>query len=115
MPARWQRSRSTPAPRVAELGENKAFILKLAQIHPLRVRVRVRVTLPAALYGRIKPGSWAEVKPEKPADGRHAATVTGIDKLVDAASSTFQVRPALTSASRTLPAGLKCWVSLPGV
>ena len=68
------------------LGENKAFILKLAQIHPLRVRV----TLPAAPYGRIKPGSRAEVMPKKPADGRHAATGTGIDKLVDAASGTFR-------------------------
>lgn len=78
------------------LGENKAFILKLAQIHPLRVRV----TLPAAPYGRIKTGSRAEVMPKKPADGRHDATVTGIDKLVGAASG-------------TLPAGLKCRVSLP--
>ena len=58
----------------------------LAQIHPLRVRV----TLPAAPYGRIKPSSRAEVMPKKPADGRHAATGTGIDKLVDAASGTFR-------------------------
>jgi hypothetical protein len=80
---------------MAELGEYKAFILKLAQIHPLRVRV----TLPAAPYGRIKPGSRAEVMPEEPTDNHHAATVAGIDKPDDAASG-------------TLPAGPKCWVSL---
>ena len=68
----------------------------LAQIHPLRVRV----TLPDAPSGRIKPGSRAEVMPEDPTDNHHAATVAGIDKPVDA-------------ACRTLPAGLRCRVSLP--
>ena len=69
----------------------------LAQIHPLRVRV----TLQVGLHGRIKPGSRAEVMPEEPTDNHHAATVAGIDKPVDA-------------ACRTLPAGLRCRVSLPG-
>lgn len=54
----------------------------LAQVHPLRLRV----TLPAAPYGRIKPNSPAEVMPEKPTEKHHAANVAGIDKPVDAAN-----------------------------
>lgn len=94
---------------LVEGGEGKPFILKIAQTHPLRVKM----ILPVAYFGRIKPGQRAEVTPEKPAEGRYSATVISVDKLIDAASGTFQVRMELPNANGALPGGLKCKASLP--
>jgi len=96
---------------LAGVGEGKPYILKLAQINPLRVKV----ILPVALYTKVKPGMRALVTPEKPLDGRYSAAVTHVDKLIDAASGTFQVRMELINAKGTLPGGLKCRAVLPGV
>jgi RND family efflux transporter MFP subunit len=81
-------------------------ILKLAQIHPLHVEV----IAPVALLGKIAVGMRAEVQPEAPVSGSHAATVKVVDRVVDAASGTFGVRLALPNADYRLPAGLKCKV-----
>ena len=84
-------------------------ILKLAQVHPLRVEVAV----PATLYGRIKPGMKAKVGWDTlPVDTR-TATVTIVDPVVEAASGTIGVRLELPNASRSLPAGTQCWVRFP--
>jgi multidrug efflux pump subunit AcrA (membrane-fusion protein) len=92
-------------------GEGKPYILKIAQTHPLRVKM----ILPAAYFGRIKPGMKADVVPEKPADGRYTATVINVDKMIDAASGTFQVRMEQPNPGGALPGGLKCKVSLPAL
>lgn len=81
-------------------------ILKLAQIHPLRVEV----IAPVALLGKIAVGMRAEVQPEAPVAGNHPATVTVVDRVVDAASGTFGVRLELPNPTYRLPAGLKCKV-----
>jgi len=81
-------------------------ILKLAQIHPLHVEV----IAPVALLGKIAVGMRAEVQPEAPVGGSHTATVTVVDRVVDAASGTFGVRLALPNSDYRLPAGLKCKV-----
>jgi RND family efflux transporter MFP subunit len=99
------------AGELADPRDNKPYILKLAQIHPLRVRL----ILPVALYPRVRTGQRAEVTPEAPHEMRAAATVVSVDKVMDAASGTFQVRLELPNPAGTLPAGLKCRVTLPGL
>jgi RND family efflux transporter MFP subunit len=94
---------------LAGVGDGKAYILKLAQVDPLRVKA----ILPMALYSKIKYGMRAQVTPEKPMEGRYTATVTSIDGLIDAASGTFQVRLDLGNAKGSLPGGLKCRVTMP--
>jgi RND family efflux transporter MFP subunit len=81
-------------------------IVKLAQIHPLRVEV----IAPVALLGKLSTGMTAEVMPEAPVGGVHPAKVTVVDRVVDAASGTFGVRLELPNPSYRLPAGLKCKV-----
>ena len=81
-------------------------ILKVAQIHPLRVEV----IAPVSLFGRIRVGMQGEILPEAPVGGTHAARVTIVDRVVDAASGTFGVRLELPNPQYRLPAGLKCHV-----
>lgn len=81
-------------------------LLRVAQINPLRVEVIV----PAQMFGRIVPGLTATIVPELPEYGERIATVTIVDKLIDAASSTFGVRLELPNAEQQMPSGLRCLV-----
>ncbi|MFQ5937136.1 MAG: efflux RND transporter periplasmic adaptor subunit [Acidiferrobacterales bacterium] len=81
-------------------------IVKLAQIDPLRVEV----VAPASLFGSIKPGLRAEIKPEVQQDDSYIGTVSVVDRIVDAASGTFGVRLELPNPDHRLPGGLKCRV-----
>jgi RND family efflux transporter MFP subunit len=81
-------------------------ILTLAEIDLLRVEVYV----PTAYYGRIQTGGKAEVRPEKPVGGVYTATVTVVDRVLDAASGTFGVRLTLPNPDLKLPAGISCKV-----
>ena len=81
-------------------------LLRVAQIDPLRVEVIV----PAQMFGRIIPGLTATIVPELPEYGEQIATVTIVDKLIDAASSTFGVRLELPNAEQQMPSGLRCLV-----
>jgi RND family efflux transporter MFP subunit len=83
---------------------DRAPILKLARIDPLRVEVFV----PVAMLGRIGVGSRATVFPEAPLNTPHEASVTVVDRVVDAASGTFGVRLEMPNPDNRLPAGLKC-------
>ena len=85
---------------------DKAPILKLARIDPLRVEVFV----PVALLGRISVGSRATVIPEAPVSTPREASVIVVDRVVDAASGTFGVRLEMPNPDNRLPAGLKCKV-----
>ena len=85
---------------------NSQPLLRLAQIDPLRVEVIV----PAQMFGRIYPGMIATIVPELPQYGEQTATVTIVDKLIDAASSTFGVRLERPNAEQQMPSGLKCLV-----
>jgi len=80
--------------------------LRVAQIDPLRVEVIV----PAQVFGRITPGMTATIVPELAEYGEQIATVTIVDKLIDAASSTFGVRLELPNAEQQMPSGLRCLV-----
>ena len=81
-------------------------ILKLAKVDPLRVETYV----PTALFNKIKTGMQAEIFPEPPAEGVFPATVTIVDKVIDAASGTFSIRLELPNKENKIPAGLKCKV-----
>ena len=81
-------------------------ILKLAQVDPLNVEVIV----PVDMLGSIWVGMRAKVKPEAPINGIYNATVTIIDRVVDAASGTFGVRLEFPNSDYRLPPGLKCKV-----
>ncbi|MBL8382296.1 MAG: efflux RND transporter periplasmic adaptor subunit [Burkholderiales bacterium] len=94
---------------LAQTGENARPILKLAQLHPLRVEV----VLPVALHASIKKGARAEVESEAPLRGRFKAAVHIVDKVVDSASGTFGVRLELPNPTGSIPAGVKCKVRFP--
>jgi RND family efflux transporter MFP subunit len=95
---------------VGEYRNDQSPILTLAQINPLRVEVFV----PTIFYGQIGVGSVALVQPEQPIGGSHGASVTVVDKVMDAASGTFGVRLSLPNPDLALPAGLKCKIRFDG-
>jgi hypothetical protein len=70
----------------------------------------VEVIVPAQMFGKISPGMTATVVPELLAYGEQTATVTVVDKVIDAASSTFGVRLELPNPDQQIPSGLKCLV-----
>jgi len=50
------------------------------------------------------------VRPQQPIGGAHAARVTVVDRVLDAASGTFGVRLALANPEGRIPAGIRCKV-----
>ena len=84
-------------------------VLKIAQIDPLHVEVFARLPM----LGRIFVGTKATVMPEDPVGGVHEASVTVVDRVVEAASATFGVRLELPNPEYALPAGVKCRVRFP--
>jgi RND family efflux transporter MFP subunit len=90
-----------------EYRNEQTAILTLAQIDTLRVEVYV----PISYYGQIRTGSNAEVRPEQPVGGVYTATVSVVDRVLDAGSGTFGVRLALPNPKLRLPAGIGCKVS----
>ena len=70
----------------------------------------------AATYFSVSASYFTEVgmigvvMPEAPVGGSYSATVTVVDRVVDAASGTFGVRLELPNTDHALAAGLKCRV-----
>ncbi|TFV39499.1 efflux RND transporter periplasmic adaptor subunit [Bradyrhizobium frederickii] len=89
-----------------EYRNDQSPVFTLAQIDPLRVEVFV----PTAYFGQIRTGSRANVRPELPIAGLYAASVTVVDRVLDAASGTFGVRLALPNPRLALPGGIRCKV-----
>jgi RND family efflux transporter MFP subunit len=89
-----------------EYMHEQAQLLTLAQIDP----IHVEVFLPVAYFGQVSPGDIATVLPEAPVGGHHAAQVSVVDRVMDAASGTFGVRLRLPNPDLALPAGLRCRV-----
>jgi multidrug efflux pump subunit AcrA (membrane-fusion protein) len=85
---------------------NTQPLLRVAQIDPLRIEVIV----PSQIFGSISPGMRASIIPELAVYGEHEATVTIVDRVIDAASSTFGVRLELPNPEARIPSGLKCVV-----
>lgn len=83
-------------------------VLRIAQVDPLRVDVLV----PAVAFGQISVGSKAQVTPELLTRQGRAAVVSGVDRVIDAASHTFRVRLELPNPGGQLPPGLRCKAEL---
>lgn len=86
-----------------ELTEDKP-IFTIAKVDPLRVELIV----PVEYFGLIKPGMKTRVIPEIDNTSEFIATVTVVDKVIDAPSGTFSVRLSLPNPKQELPGGLKC-------
>ena len=91
-----------------ELASREHPIVKIARLDPLRAEVFA----PIALYGRIAVGQRVVVVPEAPLNRPLDATVAVVDRVADAASSTFGVRLEIANPGNRVPGGLKCRVRL---
>lgn len=89
---------------LAEAGVGRKPILRLAEVETLYVEA----VLPAETYRKIKVGSVALVAPAMPEGGQERATVTVIDRVLDAGSGTFGVRLELPNKDGRLLAGVRC-------
>jgi len=92
-----------------EYRNDQSPILTLAQVNPLRVEVFV----PTRFYNRIRNDAPAVIEPEAPIGGTYHATVTVVDRVLDAASGTFGVRLKMPNPEHLLPAGLRCKIRFP--
>jgi RND family efflux transporter MFP subunit len=92
--------------RPGEYAYEQAPLMTIAEIDPLYVKV----FLPVRYYGKVHVGTIGQVAPEEPIGGLHRAKVTVVDRVFDAASSTFGVRLELPNPDYALPAGLRCRV-----
>ena len=86
-------------------------LFKIASIDPLNGEIIAPVTL----FGKIKKGMKAIVRPEEPIGGEHTAEVVIVDQVLDAASGTFGIRLQLSNRKYKLPAGLRCSVDFSGI
>jgi RND family efflux transporter MFP subunit len=91
-----------------ELASRENPLVKIARLDPLRAEVFV----PIALYGQVAVGQHAVVVPEAPLNRPLAARVTVVDKVANAASSTFGVRLEVPNAGNRVPGGLTCKVRI---
>jgi RND family efflux transporter MFP subunit len=94
--------------RYRSVGErvDREAIAKLAKVDPLRVEVIV----PAAQFGSVQEGEQFQVTPQLPQFGVQYATVTRVDRVIDAASNSFRVRLSMPNPTQRVPAGLRCKV-----
>jgi RND family efflux transporter MFP subunit len=92
-----------------EFVDNDTFIVEIAQLDPLHVEA----FLPVSLYPRVHQGMQALVKPKEPFTGSYEAEILTVDQVVDSASGTFGLRLVLPNPGQSLPAGLRCEVTLP--
>jgi RND family efflux transporter MFP subunit len=92
--------------RTASPGEfvEETPIFTIAKVEQLKVELIV----PVEYFGLIKPGMKARVIPEIVNTSEYTATVSVVDKVIDAPSGTFSVRLSLPNPGQSLPGGLKC-------
>lgn len=87
-------------------------IVRLVQLDPLRVEVYA----PASLYGQIREGASARVKPDIKTDREtYQAQVSRVDRVIDGPSNTFGIRLTIPNPEQNLPSGQRCTVQFPGV
>jgi RND family efflux transporter MFP subunit len=95
---------------LSEAGTARKPVLKVAQIDPLRVDI----VLPGSVFAQVKAGMKASVLPQG-GSVRYTATIKVIDKLIDAASSTFIARVELANPKHAVPAGVRCAAEIEGI
>lgn len=97
-----------PGEVVEPTGQKKS-ILKLAQLNPLRIYV----ILPMSAFGKVTHGMKVDVHPEPSIGGHFIGYVNIIDRVVNAASGTFNVFLEVANPSLDVPAGVKCKANFP--
>jgi membrane fusion protein (multidrug efflux system) len=92
--------------RMLDPGEtvNDRPIIRVAKIDI----VNVEVIIPIESFGMVHKGMHAEVMPKYPNATVHSATVTVVDRVVDAASDTFGVRLEIQNPDMKIPGGVRC-------
>ncbi|MFW5443270.1 MAG: efflux RND transporter periplasmic adaptor subunit [Methylococcaceae bacterium] len=92
-------------------GESVAnqHILQLAKIDPLQVEV----VASSDLFGLITMDMSVEIKPNFPANSSYQATVSSVDRILDAASGSFTIRLSLPNPDNKLVGGSKCTAIFP--
>lgn len=85
-------------------------IMTIARVDP----INVEVVASAGLYGSIRKGMSAEVRPEKPSGSVYRGKVVVVDPVIDAASGTFGIRVELPNPNYSIPVGLGCRVRFYG-
>lgn len=96
---------------LAEAGVGRKPILKLAEIDTLHVEA----LLPAAAYPQVQMGMNGDITPAIGPKPSTRATVSVIDRVLDAGSGTFGIRLVLPNPKRDLLAGVRCKLRLNGV
>lgn len=96
---------------VAQGGVDRLPIVKLAELDPLYVEV----VLPVEALDKVKVGDQVEVVPSRPVSGNLTARVKVVDRVVEAASSTFGVRLELPNPGYRIPAGIRCTAVFPTI
>jgi membrane fusion protein, heavy metal efflux system len=79
-------------------------MLRVATLDPLRVDLVV----PASRFGQYTMNEAVTIRPDLPGAIPVAATVTHVDRVIDAASNTYRVRLNLPNPGHRLPAGARC-------
>lgn len=79
-------------------------IMTIAEVDPLNVEV----ILPADKFGSIQVGTAAEVTPLLAGSAVRLATVSVVDRTIDAASDTFGVQLQLENKDHAIPGGIRC-------
>lgn len=79
-------------------------IMQIARVDPLYVEA----IAPVERLGAIREGMVLQVHPEEPIGGQLTATVSLVERVVDASSGTFGIRLELPNPEGKIPAGLRC-------
>lgn len=85
-------------------------IVRVAAIDHLKVEA----ILASPMYSKVAIGMNATVIPDLNGSLARPASITSIDRVLDAASNTFRVRLSLDNTKAPLPAGVRCTVSFSG-
>lgn len=83
-------------------------VLEIVKLHPLKVEVVV----PAAHFATLNIGDKLEITPELDGFSSVEATVSIVDRVIDAASNTFRVTLDLPNTDHKIPAGARCQANL---
>lgn len=95
---------------LAEAGAGRKPVLRVARIDPMKVDIVV----PAAAFGMVGTGSRVTVVAQG-SGKRVVATVSDVDKVVDAASATFAARVELPNADGAIAGGVRCTAQIEGL
>lgn len=88
---------------LAESGSGRKAVLKIARIDPLKVDV----VLPAAMFGKVAPRQTATVVAAV-GGAKFSGRVAMVDRVIDAASSTFVARLEVPNPQSQVPIGSMC-------